>query len=286
MTEPLADSVAKIQNVRQLGAVVTAMRGIAASRAQKARTLLAGIDAYSAVISRGIGEALKLLPVDATPTRTANGANSVAILFCAEQGFAGAFSERVLHAAAGNVGSSEIMLVGTRGKAVAAERGIKVAWFSAAASHVDAVPGFASHVADALYARIASGALARVDVFYSLCSRGAKIEVECHSLLPIDFGRMDRPTGGAAPLITLAPQRLLESLVVEYVYAQLCAAAMHSFEAENQARLVAMASAKTNIESKTRALVQRERQLRQESITTEIIELADNPDVSNNHGLF
>ena len=35
MVERLVDIVTQIQNVRQLEAVVTAMRGIAASRAQK-----------------------------------------------------------------------------------------------------------------------------------------------------------------------------------------------------------------------------------------------------------
>ena len=35
MAERLADIVTQTQNVRQLAAVVTAMRGIAASRAQK-----------------------------------------------------------------------------------------------------------------------------------------------------------------------------------------------------------------------------------------------------------
>ena len=42
MAERLADIVAKITNVRQLEAVVTAMRGIAASRAQQARWPLGG----------------------------------------------------------------------------------------------------------------------------------------------------------------------------------------------------------------------------------------------------
>ena len=37
MAERLADIVTQIQNMRQLEAVVTAMRGIAASRAQQAR---------------------------------------------------------------------------------------------------------------------------------------------------------------------------------------------------------------------------------------------------------
>ena len=41
MAERLADMSRRFRNVRQLHAVVTAMRGIAASRAQKGRSLLA-----------------------------------------------------------------------------------------------------------------------------------------------------------------------------------------------------------------------------------------------------
>jgi alternate F1F0 ATPase F1 subunit epsilon len=67
---------------------------------------------------------------------------------------------------------------------------------------------------------------------------------------------------------------VLERLASEYVYAQLCEAAMHAFAAENEARMIAMAAARTNIESKLSGLSQREHQLRQEEITTEIVELA------------
>ena len=49
---------------RQLEAVVTAMRGIAASRAQQSRSPLGGIEAYTDVISRTIGRALSLLSPD------------------------------------------------------------------------------------------------------------------------------------------------------------------------------------------------------------------------------
>jgi F0F1-type ATP synthase gamma subunit len=71
---------------------------------------------------------------------------------------------------------------------------------------------------------------------------------------------------------------LLENLAAEYVYAELCEAAMYAFEAENQARMIAMTSAKTNIETKLAGLVKREHLLRQEEITTEIIELAAGAD--------
>ena len=53
---------------RQLEAVVTAMRGIAASRAQQSRSPLGGIEAYTDVISRTIGRALSLLSPDFATT--------------------------------------------------------------------------------------------------------------------------------------------------------------------------------------------------------------------------
>jgi len=277
MAERLADIVQQIQNVRQLGAVVTAMRGIAASRAQKGRSLLAGIEAYTDVISHAIGEALSLLPADWTVSAPRQATKRGLILFCAEQGFAGAFSERVLDAAA-DVGSAISLVIGTRGTIVANERGITPAWSAPMAAHVEAIPNFASRLADALYGYVGSGAMTTVDILFPRSEPGSGIQIDRHSLLPIDFERFVQPIEKRPPLTTLTPQLLLDRLAKEYVYAQLCQAATHAFEAENEARMMAMASAKTNVETKLNGLAQRERRLRQEEITTEIIELAGGAD--------
>ncbi len=274
MAERLADIVTQIHNVTQLEAVVRAMRGIAASRAQKGRSLLVGIEAYADVISRAIGQALTLLPAEMTASPPLRHARPVLIMFCAEQGFAGAFTERILDAAASDLAGATTLIVGTRGAAVANERGIRPAWSAPMAAHADAIPSFANRLADALYRHIAGGAVAKVDIIFSRSVAGSGIVVDRHSLLPVDFGRFTRPIEKQAPLTTLAPDVLLERLAAEYVYAQLCQAAMHAFEAENEARMLAMAAAKTNIETKLTGLSQRERQLRQEEITTEIVELA------------
>ena len=202
------------------------------------------------------------------------------IMFCAEQGFAGAFSERVLDAAAGDLGDAATLIVGTRGIVVANEREIKPAWSAPMATHVDAIPSFANRLADALYGHVAAGTIAKVDILFSRSVSGSGIHIDRHSLLPIDFERFVRPLEKLAPLTTLAPQLLLERLTTEYVYAQLCDAAMHAFEAENEARMMAMASAKTNIETKLADLSRRERQLRQQEITTEIVELAAGAEAS------
>lgn len=272
MADRLPDIVAQIQNVHQLEAVVTAMRGIAASRAQKARSLLAGVEAFNEVISRAIGEALSLLPAEAPIASRRRCAKPALILFCAEQGFAGAFSERVLEAAAPDLGEATVFMIGTRGATIASDQGIKPDWSEPMAGHADAIPSFANRLADDLYGYVATGAVTHVNILYSRSASGA--QVERHSLLPIDYERFGRVEQTQAPLISLAPEILLERLAEEYVYAHLCTAALHAFAAENEARMIAMLAARTNIETKLAALSQRERQLRQQEITTEVVELA------------
>jgi F-type H+-transporting ATPase subunit gamma len=282
MAERFADIVAQSQNVRQLDAVVTAMRSIAASRAQQGRSILAGIKAYTEVISGAIGQALSLVPVDESSPAQSRPSGRGLILFCAEQGFAGAFSERVLDAVIGDLDSATSFLVGSRGVAIANERGIRPTWTAPMATHVGAIPGFANRLADALYERVADESVAQVDIVFLRSRVGRSMEIMRYSVLPIDMGRFaSPPLRNQLPLTTLAPWMLLERLASEYVYAQLCEAAMHAFIAEHEARMMAMASAKTNIESKLAELSQREHRLRQEEITTEVIELAAGAEAQN-----
>ena len=88
---------ARIDGIRQLGAVVNAMRGIAAARAQQARSQLIAVESYAATIATPSGGRSRWSPPPA-PAPRVDRPGSALVLFCAEQGFAGAFSERVLDA--------------------------------------------------------------------------------------------------------------------------------------------------------------------------------------------
>ena len=142
------------------------------------------------------------------------------------------------------------------------------------ATQSGAVTSVANRTADALYDAVAASAMTKVDIVFPHFIAGSGIEITRRSLLPLDFTRFQRPITNLPPLTTLSPRDLVESLAAEYVFAQLCDAAMHAFAAENEARMMAMAAAKTNIQTKLSELSRRERQLRQEEITTEIVELA------------
>lgn len=273
MADRHADILAQIQNVHQLEAVVTAMRGIAAARAQHGRALLPGIDAYSAVISAAIGQALALVPQEGMAA-SARGAGKGLIAFSAEQGFAGTFAERLLDAIAPDFAGSAVFLIGSRGQMLAHERNLMPAWSAAMPTHLDALPILANRLAEALYARIAAGDVASVDLVYAWTASGDDLTIERKSLLPLDFDLFTKATLAHPPLTMLPPELLLARLSEEYVFAQLYKAAMHAYEAENEARMRAMANAKSNIETRLSGLTQRERQLRQDEITEEIIELA------------
>ncbi len=67
---------------------------------------------------------------------------------------------------------------------------------------------------------------------------------------------------------------LLDALTPDYLHAQLCRAALHSFAAENEARMEAMAAAHNQTERQLASLQATQRRVRQEEITAEIIELA------------
>lgn len=277
MTERLADIGARIEGVRQLEAVVNAMRGIAAARARQARGQLIAVDHYAETIAAAIRRALVLVPRVAPAGGRRTGRLAL-VVFCAEQGFAGAFSERVLDAAGADLAAAELFLIGTRGAAAAAERGIAAGWTSRMPSHSPGVPRLADRIAEALYARIAAGAIDRLDAIHAQWRPGHAMHVARSRLFPLDLARF--PATGAAlaegdaPLLNLAPGVLLDELTAAYLHARLCAAALHSFAAENEARMEAMEAARNQIGRQLGALRATQRQVRQEEITAEIIELS------------
>jgi len=59
---------------------------------------------------------------------------------------------------------------------------------------------------------------------------------------------------------------LVGALTADYVYALLCEAALHAFVAENEARMEAMAAARSQVERQLSSLQARQRLVRQEEL--------------------
>lgn len=264
----LADTEARIASIGKLKAVIGAMRGIAATHSQQARDSLAGYRAYAEVIAGGLGEALALLDPETRADETGTDGPLAVVVYGAEHGFAGAFSERLLDQVPKT--ATAIYLLGSRAVALAERRGLPVAWTSEMASQASGVGEVARRVADALYAGFTRGDFRRADVLFARPSGATQVEACRRTVLPIDLARFSSRRAGPPPVTNLPPARLVERLIGEHVFAELALGALESFASENAARLATMESARLNIEQKLDELSGQERLLRQEQITAEV----------------
>lgn len=270
MTERLADISARIEGIRELGAVVNAMKGIAAARAHVARGQVDAVDSYAETIAMAMSRVLGPDSAETGPDQDAGNRMGL-LVFCAEQGFAGAFSERVLDRINGASGAETLFLIGTRGLSIATARGLTPHWNAPLPSHTPGIPKLAGEITTAIYAAVAARRIDCLDVIFTGWQAGRPALVRQH-LFPIDLANLP-PASRNRPLMQLSPSTLIASLGQDYFNAQVCKAALHAFAAENEARMEAMSSAGTQIARELETFQATLRRVRQEAITAEIIEL-------------
>ena len=97
--------------------------------------------------------------------------------------------------------------------------------------------------------------------------------IERHRLLPLEVPQVQKPSTQLPPIINLQPRRLFDDIVEEYFFATLENAAMQSFFSENSTRFRTMEAAHQNIANKSGELTKLMRRIRQDSTTTEILDL-------------
>lgn len=262
-----------IASMDELLDIVGAMRSLAGMRVQESQHALPGIRSYADSMATAIGSALLLMPQPVTEAHQRRG-RCAAILCMAEHGFVGGFNERMLEAAEATLNASDMLFVlGSRGAALAYERGREIAWTRPMATRLAGALDAVNSLTNELYARIARGEIARVEVMFARYRQGAASMIEHRLLLPLDTASLAAKSARQVPLHNLAPRPLLEKLIADYVFALLTEAAVESIASENAARFAAMESAHDNVSKKLAGLQENARQARQTEITSELLDL-------------
>jgi F-type H+-transporting ATPase subunit gamma len=275
----LAEIQSHIASMTELLDIVGAMRSLAGMRVQEAQRALPGIRSYAGSMAAAIRAALLLMPPQ-PPEVPAKPGRRALVLCAAEHGFVGGFNERLVESAAATLDPSDALFVlGSRGAALAFERGWPAVWTRPMATRPAGVPETVNRLATELYARIARGEIARVEILFGRYRQGSVPAIERHPLLPLDIAALAVAAPGQPPLHNLAPEALLEQLAAEYVFARLTEASVESIASENAARFAAMESAHDNVSNKLGQLRQDERQARQSDITAELLDLITGTEV-------
>jgi len=268
----VAEIQGHIANMDELLDIVGAMRSLAGMRVQEAQRALPGIRRYAESMAAAIGAALLLMPLPSETLLT--GGRRALVLCTAEHGFVGGFNERLVEAAEAALEARDLLfVVGSRGAALALERGRQASWMRSMATRVVGAPETVNRLTTELYVRIARGEISRVEVMFGRYHQGGASTIERHLLLPLDVASLAIKQPRQAPLHNLAPRPLLEKLIAEYVFALLTEAAIESISSENAARFTAMESAHDNVTKKLSQLRQFAQQARQTEITAELLDL-------------
>ena len=278
MTDHLAQVKQQLQTLQQLESIMTAMRGIAAARLHDAHTHLAGINQYADTISDAIGQILALeekLPSE--PQNDTKRNRELIIVLTAEQGFAGAYNERIIDTASQHVDAATdagIILVGNRGLMIVQNHKLEPIQTLPMVTRVESVATLGITLADIIYQHLGQGDYSSVSLIYPQHVTLDELLIEVTPIIPFDYSQFDIVRKQIPPLLTLEPNLLLRKLAEEYVFAMLCKALTTSHAVENEERVRAMVRARSNVEHTRFTLTRHFQQVRQEQITAEIAELS------------
>jgi len=274
-----------IGSMIELREIIGAMRSLASMRLQEAQRLLPGIRSYAESMAIGIGTALLLV----TEPRSLRGAardRRALIVWTAEHGFVGGFNERMLDAAKAALRVDDaLFILGSRGGAIARERGWPTAWTHPIATRPEGVPETTRLVTAELYRGITAGHLTRAEVMFARHRQNGAMTIQQRRLFPVDPVSLAVARPPQVPLHNLPPDKLLEKLIADYVFALLTEAAVESLASENAARFAAMQSAHDNVAKKLEQLRQDARQARQAEITTELLDLVAGTEAQQGQGM-
>ena len=273
----------RIKSVESSKKITRAMELIAASRIHKAQQRVAAARPYSeqitAVIrnlaSAGAGGGHPLL----TPKDNVRTVGFLVI--CADRGLAGGYNSGVLRqaeralkdeVAAGR--EYVLILVGKKARDYFRFRNYTIA---ASFTGISDNPSYenAREVAEEVRTRFEEGGVDRVDIVYTQFLSVGTQRVLTRQFMPIESEAVtEAPEGPQADYeYEPEPDAILDSLLPRYAEARLFAALLDAAASEHAARQRAMKSATDNAEELIRVLSRQMNRARQESITTEILEI-------------
>jgi F-type H+-transporting ATPase subunit gamma len=276
----------RIKSVESTKKITRAMELIAASRIVKAQARVHAAQPYAEGItdvvrnlqSSGGGANSALLTPRAEMRRVAD------IVIAADRGLCGGYNTTVIRAAEHDMRDQEragrenaIVTVGRKAEGYFRFRDVPI---DAAYSGFSDSPTYedARQVASAVVGRFEAGELDRVQLVYTRFISAGRQEVVVEPLLPLQSTEVDTPAEAAhEPSADYEfepnPDAILETLLPRYTESRVYAALLNAAASEHAARQRAMKAATDNAEDLILTYRRRMNRARQDSITTEIMEI-------------
>lgn len=275
--EQLTRLKARVATLSELGDIVVAMRALAASGLQDGRQAIDAVDHYATLVEKSIADVVEMLDAGGLVQDEDEGAEVLCIIG-SQQGFVGDLN-RVLIKVAEGQSPDRLVLVGARLEVEALEQQLTCAGLLPMVTHVSEVPALARRISEQL------GNWRRIRLVMAQQDKGETATIFSRQVLPI---ALPPPSGrgGLPPLHQLSVRDLLFELAGEYLFAEISRALIEAMIEENQIRLHVLSAADENIRHKLDDLKRQTQLLRQETITSELLDVVTGAEaVSGNQSL-
>ena len=279
----------RIRSVQATKKITRAMELIAASRIVKAQQRVAAAVPYSEQITKVVKDLAAAGGTSQSPLLAGRATvrTTAYIAITADRGLCGGYNAGVQRATEGQIkagverGSDyTVIAVGRKAEAYFRFRGYKLAatygGFSDTPSYADA-----KRIGQHAMEMYVSGEVDRVELIYTRFISAGSQEVVRRPLVPLDRSTVTGGDGKGADAAGVAadfefepdPSTILDSLLPRYIEARIYAALLNAAASEHAFRQRAMKSATDNAEEIIKNLSRIMNRARQDSITTEIMEI-------------
>jgi F-type H+-transporting ATPase subunit gamma len=275
----------RINSAEDLQSIVRTMKALAAVSIRQYEKAVESLVEYNRTTELSLHVVLTDRGQELLEEEIKPGGRVGAIVFGSDQGMCGQFNDVIADYALSNLIEMDIaekdwmlMSVGVRVDGRLQDAGYPINKHLSLPGSVNGI----SHKVQSMVMTLDAWRLSRgvntVYLFYNRSISGAAYRPTTVRLLPIDVERLksmetkDWPSH-ILPIFTMDRQQLLRALIRQHLFVLLFRAFAESLASENAARLTAMQSAEKNIEDRLLLLNQEYHGLRQNSITSELLDI-------------
>ncbi len=278
----------QLDSLGDLQSIVRTMKALSASSIREYEQAVEALRQYENTIELGFAAALRDHSGWPTDIGIADDGtdHGVAVIFGSDHGLCGRFNEqvaghfvqRMVHRDAATSDRPRILVVGVRLEPVLGAHGVE-------ADEVLELPATVEEIAATVQAIVQridrwqpTGPHRSVRVFHNRPGRQLQSRPTDQRLLPMALQRLQRMgrrewPSPRLPRAFMAEPALLSSLVREYLFVRLFRACAGSQTSEHASRLNAMQRAESNLHDRVESLTGRFRRLRQDAITSELLDV-------------
>ena len=275
----------KLAVTGDLQEVVKTMKTIAAVSIHQYEKAVESLGHYRRTIEMGMQIVMRSHQAERAGPQPAPLGRLGAIIFGSELGMCGQFNDLLVSYALdrckelqGGKENLSIMAVGARTVSRLEEAGAKVEAYFDVPGSLSGITPRVQEILLKIEAWQCPGGVERIVLFHHKPISGATYHPQTVPLLPVDLewlealGRKPWPSR-VLPTFTMTRPRLINALIGQHLFVSLYQALAESLASENAARLGAMQAAENNIEERLQDLHVQYNQLRQSTITEELLDI-------------